>query len=412
VTERFSYLDHLQCPRCQARYPAQAPRNLCHCGSPLLAGYDLDALRAALTPARLASRPPDLWRYHELLPVASAERVVSLGEPMTPLLMLPKLGASLDLADLWIKDDASLPTGTFKARGAAIGVSRAVELGIDRIAMPTNGNAGAAWAAYAAKAGLRCLVVMPEDAPEITRKECVVTGAEVHLVAGRIDDAGKMVARLVAGGEFFDVSTLKEPYRLEGKKTLGLEIAEQLGWRPPDVIVYPTGGGVGLLGIWKALQELRALGWLDGTLPRMVAVQATGCAPIVRAFEAGETVSQPWERSETIAFGITVPKPLGDFLILETLRQSHGRAVAVDDRAILADQAEMARREGRFICPEGAATVSAVRMLRQSGWLRREDRTLLINTGTGLKYPETVTAALPVLRPGEDIRGSTRRSGP
>ncbi len=403
MTDRHSYLERLRCPRCRETHDASRPHNLCACGSPLLAEYDLSQLGRALDPRELVSRPYELWRYHELLPVEDAGAEVRLGEPVTPLVPLAVLGADLDLPGLLLKDEGYLPTGTFKARGAAVGVSRVVELGIDRIAMPTNGNAGAAWAAYAARAGLPCLIVMPEDAPDITRRECVVTGADVFLVNGRINDAGQTVAKVVADGAAFDVSTLKEPYRLEGKKTLGLEIFEQLGWRAPDVIVYPAGGGVGLLGIWKAAKELQQLGWLTGSLPRMVAVQATGCAPLVRAFDAGAEVSEPWVGANTIAFGITVPKAIGDRLILEAVRESQGCAVAVDDPAILAAHAQIARREGRFICPEGAATLAAAQVLRASGWLGRTERVLLINTGTGLKYPGTVSADLRTLEPGQAI---------
>ncbi len=403
MSARHSFLDHLACPRCAATHAAEARHNLCDCGSPLLARYDLAGLGAALSRDALTSRPPDLWRYHELLPVRREEAIVSLGEPMTPLVALPELGRELGLARLAVKDEAPLPTGTFKARGAAVGVSRARELGIDRIAMPTNGNAGAAWAAYAARARMGCVIVMPADAPLINRAECIVTGAELHLVDGLIGDAGAIVARTVAAGDAFDASTLKEPYRLEGKKTLGLEIFEQLGWRAPDVIIYPTGGGVGLLGIWKAAAELRELGWLTGPLPRMVAVQASGCAPIVRAFDRGLAESEPWPRARTIAFGITVPKAIGDVQILDVLRQSRGCAVAVDDDAILRGQAAIGRREGRFICPEGGATVAAARALRHSGWLKGDEQVLLINTGSGLKYPDTVAAELPVMQPEESI---------
>ena len=273
-----------------------------------------------------------MWRYHELLPVTGAGRVVSLGEGMTPLLAMPRLGQAIGVPRLWMKDEGLTPTGTFKARGAAVGVSRAAELGVSGVAMPTNGNAGAAWAAYAARAGLRCLVVMPAAAPSITRAECAAAGAELYLVDGLIGDAGAIVAAALPGRPGYqDVSTLREPYRLEGKKTMGYEIAEQLGWRLPDVIVYPAGGGVGIIGIHKALRELRDLGWVDGKLPRLVAVQASGCAPIVAAFASGAAESQPWPDARTVAFGITVPKALGDFLVLDAVRGTGGTAVAVDD---------------------------------------------------------------------------------
>ena len=404
----FSTLDHLECSRCATRYDATQIQGLCHCGSPLLARYDIERVAALVDRAEIAARPPDLWRYHELLPVGDASRVVSLGEGMTPLLALPRLGAALGLPRLLMKDEGLIPTGTFKARGAAVGVSRAAELGVTSVAMPTNGNAGAAWAVYAARAGLGCLIVMPVDAPVITRAECAVAGAELYLVEGLIGDAGALVtAALPARIGCQDASTLKEPYRLEGKKTMGLEIAEQLGWRLPDVIVYPTGGGVGIIGIYKALLELRELGWVGSPMPRLVAVQAAGCAPIVRAFGAGARQSEPWPDARTVAFGLTVPKALGDFLVLDALYATGGTAVAVDDDALLADQRAVARLEGCFICPEGAACVTAVRQLRDSGWLSVDDEVLLLNTGTGLKYPATVPvtagADVPVLASTDQI---------
>jgi len=302
----YSALSHLDCPRCGARHDADLVQGTCSCGSPLLARYDLD--RVGVCPRDIAGRPPDLWRYHELLPVRAPGRVVSLGEGMTPLIALPRLGRALGVPNLLMKDEGLIPTGTFKARGAAVGISRAAELGVSAIAMPTNGNAGAAWSMYAARAGMRCLVVMPEAAPAITRAECAAAGAELYLVDGLIADAGKLVAGAVASRPGYqDTSTLREPYRIEGKKTMGLEIAEQLGWRLPGVIVYPTGGGVGIIGIYKALRELLELGWVHGDLPRLVAVQATGCAPIVQAFQAGAAASEPWPDAKTVAFGITVP---------------------------------------------------------------------------------------------------------
>jgi threonine synthase len=398
----YSALSHLDCPRCGARHDADQVQGTCSCGSPLLARYDLEQVR--VTPRDIAGRAPDLWRYHELLPVRAASRVVSLGEGMTPLLSLPRLGRALSVPNLLMKDEGLIPTGTFKARGAAVGVSRAAELGVAAIAMPTNGNAGAAWSAYAARARMRSLVVMPAAAPAITRAECAAVGAELYLVDGLIGDAGKLIAAAVAGRPGYqDVSTLREPYRIEGKKTMGLEIAEQLGWRLPGVIVYPTGGGVGIIGIYKALREMLELGWVAGDLPRLVAVQSTGCAPIVRAFQAGAAVSEPWPDAKTVAFGITVPKALGDFLILEALYGTGGIAVAVTDEALLADQREVARLEGTFICPEGAACITAVRELRESGWLSASDEVVVLNTGSGLIYPDTVPSRAPVLPPSGSI---------
>jgi threonine synthase len=394
----FSALDHLDCPRCGAAYDATVLQGTCPAdGSPLLARYELG--RVATSPRDIARRAPDLWRYHELLPVSGAEHVVTLGEGMTPLLPVPRLGAELGLPRLMVKDDGLLPTGSFKARGAAVGVSRAKELGAARIAMPTNGNAGAAWSTYAARAGLHATIAMPVDAPRITRAETVVTGGDLRLVDGLISDAGRLVGAAVRASdqEWFEVATLKEPYRIEGKKTMGLEIAEQLGWRMPDVIVYPTGGGVGVIGIHKALTEARELGWVEGDLPRLVCVQATGCAPIVTAFEAGAEESVLVEDSSTVAFGINVPKALGDFLVLRAVRETHGTAVAVDDVDLLADLALTARLEGMFLCPEGAATVTAARHLAKNGWLSPDDEVVLLNTGAGVIYPDTVTVDVPTL---------------
>jgi threonine synthase len=397
----YSALSHLECARCGTEHDAARVQGLCSCGSPLLARYDLARVAALAGRGEIAARPPDLWRYHELLPVSAAGRVVSLGEGMTPLLPMPRLGEALGVPRLLMKDESLLPTGTFKARGAAVGVSRAAELGVRGVAMATNGNAGAAWAAYAARAGLRSLIVMPSGAPEITYAECSAAGAEVYLVDGVIGDAARLVAAAVPAREGYqDTSTLKEPYRLEGKKTMGFEIAEQLGWRLPGVIVYPTGGGVGIIGIHKALRELAELGCTDGDLPRLVAVQASGCAPVVAAFERGARQSEPWPDPHTVAFGITVPKALGDFLVLDAIYATGGTAIAVADEALLADQREVARLEGSLICPEGAACVAAVRRLRESGWLSQDDEVVVLNTGTGLKYPDRLRPAVRSRWPG------------
>ncbi|MFI7615795.1 threonine synthase [Nonomuraea terrae] len=396
----FSHLSHVECGRCGARHDSERPQNLCvKCGSPLLARYDLEAVRSSVRPEEIAGRAPDLWRYHELLPVRSPASVVTLGEGMTPLLPMARYGARIGLPRLLMKDEGLIPTGSFKARGAAVGVSRAAELGVERLAMPTNGNAGAAWALYGARAGLAATVVMPVDAPEITRRECVASGTDLYLVDGLISDAGRIVGELVAasGGRVFDASTLKEPYRIEGKKTMGIEIAEQLGWRTPDVILYPTGGGVGLIGIHKALAELRELGWLSGPPPRLVAVQAEGCAPIVRAFEQGERESSYWEGANTVAFGINVPKPLGDFLILEALAETSGTAVTVTDEELLAELRQVAALEGTYVCPEGAAAFAAARKLRETGWIAENEEVVVLNTGAGVKYPQTVPVDAPVL---------------
>jgi threonine synthase len=394
----YSALTHLDCSRCGTRHEAGQLQGTCGCGAPLLARYDLDRAASLVKPADIAARPPSLWRYHELLPVTAPDAVISFGEGMTPLIPLPRLGRQIGLPSLLLKDESPLPTATFKARGAAVGVSRAAQLGAAGVAMPTNGNAGAAWAAFCARAGLPFLVAMPADAPSITRSECVAAGAETYVVDGLIGDAGRMLAPAVrARAGWQDVSTLKEPYRLEGKKTIGLEIAEQLGWRVPDVILCPSGGGVGLIGIWKAIAELAELGWIGPAMPRLVAVQAAGCAPIVSAFERDEDVTSPWPDARTAAFGLTVPAPLGGFLVLRAVRETGGTAIAVSDAELLAAQAAAARSEGTWICPEGAACLAAAARLRESGWLAAADEVVVLNTGAGLKYPQTAPTDLPVL---------------
>jgi threonine synthase len=392
-----SFMTHLECPKCHREYDAGVVQHLCECGSPLLVRYDLDAAARHVTPADIGRRAPSLWRYRELLPVQDDANEVSLGEGMTPILPIPRVGAAHDLPRLCLKDEGLLPTGTFKARGAAVGVSRAKELGVGTLALPTNGNAGGAWAIYAARAGIKAVVVMPQLAPEITRKECTIAGADLYLIDGLITDAGRLVGQAVPDTGWYDVSTLKEPYRIEGKKTMGYEIAEQFDWSVPDVILYPTGGGVGLIGIYKALEELRTLGWIGPKLPRLVSVQASGCAPIVKAWRERRVQSDPWPDAQTIAFGINVPKALGDFLVLEALYGTDGCAVEVSDDKILEAQRELGREEGLFVCPEGAATLAAAVQLRQEGWIHPEEQVLLLNTGTGLKYPETVSAQAPLV---------------
>jgi threonine synthase len=394
----FSALSHLECSRTGARYDADRVQGVSEVGAPLLARYDLDAVRGSVTPGDIAVRPHDLWRYHELLPVRDPAHVTTLGEGMTPLLPLPSYGSRIDVPGLLMKDEGMVPTGSFKARGAAVGVSRARELGVTAVAMPTNGNAGAAWSVYAARAGMGSLIVMPVDAPEITRRECVVSGAELYLVDGLINHAGALVKDAVQQRSGYqEVSTLKEPYRIEGKKTMGYEIAEQLGWRVPDVILYPAGGGVGLIGIHKAMLEMRELGWIGERLPRLVAVQSTGCKPIVDAFDAGLDESTLVEGTHTLAFGINVPKALGDFLVLQAVRESGGTAVAVTDEEILAEVTTLATDEGTWVCPEGAACFVAARQLRASGWIGRDEEVVVLNTGTGLKYPDTVAVDVPTL---------------
>ena len=397
------YMSHLECPKCGTSFNPHQINQLCTaCASPLLVRYDMEKIKNNVTKQDLVTRTPDLWRYREFLPLVDEKNKVSLGEGMTPLLALDKLSRKWGVS-LYLKDEGIIPSGTFKSRGAAVGVSRAKELGVKSLAMPTNGNAGAAWAIYSAKADIDAYIVMPVDAPSITRNECAIAGAKLYLVNGLISDAGKIVGRAVAKHDWMDASTLKEPYRIEGKKTMGLEIAEQLNWEVPDVILYPTGGGVGLIGIYKAFRELQQIGWIGEKLPRMVAVQSTGCAPIVKAWEERKAASEFWDNASTLAFGITVPKALGDFLVLDAIYQTNGCAIAVTDEEILKDQAELAATEGTFICPEGAANYSAAKKLMDSGWIKANEKVVLLNTGTGLKYPDTVKVSVPTLQPNEDI---------
>jgi threonine synthase len=398
-----SALSHLDCSKCGTRYDADAPQQLCRCGAPLLARYDLEAAAQTFTRENLAAREASLWRYTELLPVRDPGHRVSLSESMTPMPALRRFGGEIGLTNLHLKDEGALPTGSFKARGAAVGISRAKELGIRRFAMPTNGNAGGAWSAYAARAGMEAYIVMPQSAPAINRLECAMAGAHLWLVDGLISDAGRIVGKAVSQHGLFDASTLKEPYRIEGKKTLGFEIAEQCGWSVPDVILYPTGGGVGLIGIYKALRELHAMGLVSEKMPRMVAVQAQGCAPIVQAYRERKTDSQPWQNAQTIAFGITVPKALGDFLVLEAVYDTGGAAIAVSDEAIVRMQQCLAVAEGFLICPEGAATLAAAQTLREQEWIAPDEFVLAINTGTGLKYADVPYPQPPLLQRDADL---------
>lgn len=398
-------MTHLECSRCGATYDADVLAHLCACGAPLLVRYDLGAV--GLDPGDLRTRVDGgLWRYRELLPVRDPATVVTLGEGMTPLLPVPRLGRALGLPRLLMKDEGVNPTGTFKARGATTGVSRARELGVASIAMPTNGNAGGAWAAYAARAGIELVLCMPTDAPPLSVLESGLAGARASLVRGQISDAGRMIAAAAAQHGWYEAATLKEPYRIEGKKTMGYELAEQLGWRLPDAILYPTGGGVGIIGIHKALLEMAEMGWVRPPFPRLIAVQAAGCAPIVRAFEAGLDESEPWADACTVAQGIRVPKALGDVLVLRAVRETGGTCIAVDDDAILAGLREVALLEGAFICPEGAALVAAARELLGRGHLRTDDEVVLLNTGCGLKYPEVDRVELPVLDVGDALPDS------
>jgi threonine synthase len=386
TAERATFVTHLECSATGERYPADALHNLSRAGKPLIVRYDLDAVGKAFGKAALARRPADFWRYRELLPVRRTQDIVSLGEAVTPLVALPKLSARLG-AEILVKDEGRLPTGSFKARGLALAVSMAKALGVAHMAMPTNGNAGAALAAYASRAGIKTTIFCPQDTPEVNVSEIALQGATVYRVNGLIDDCGRIVAEGSAKAGWFDASTLKEPYRIEGKKTMGLELAEQLGWDLPDVILYPTGGGTGLIGMWKAFAELAAIGFIGGKRPRMVAVQAAGCAPMVRAFEAGAEHAPRWEDAHTIAAGIRVPQAIGDFLILRAVRESGGFAIAVPDAAITAAIDEVAREEGLLLCPEGAATYAALKQSLADGRIRRDEQVVLFNCATGLKYP-------------------------
>ena len=387
TAERPTFVTHLECSATGARYPADELHNLSRERKPLIVRYDLDGVKKALSKEALARRPGDLWRYRELLPVRRARDIVSLGEPVTPLLALPRLAEGLHAGEILVKDESRLPTGSFKARGVALAVSMAKAFGVAHMAMPTNGNVGAALSAYASRAGIKTTIFCPADTPEVNVREIALQGARVYRVNGLIDDCGKIVAEGVAKLGWFDTSTLKEPYRIEGKKTMGLELAEQLGWQLPDVILYPTGGGTGLIGMWKAFAELEAIGFIGAKRPRMVAVQAAGCAPIVRAYEAGEEHAPRWEDAHTVAAGIRVPQAIGDFLILRAVRESGGFAIAVKDEAITAAVDEVARREGFLLCPEGAATYAALKQGLADGRIRRDARAVLFNCATGLKYP-------------------------
>ena len=389
---RYSWLTHLECGACGAEHDATKLQNVCtHCGKPLLARYDLKGAGETLTIESLRARRSDLWRYAEVLPVGDVANIVCLGEGSTPLVPAPRLGAELGVEALHIKDESGNPTQSFKARGMAVAVSRAKELGAAKVAAPSAGNAAGALAAYAARAGLEAYLFMPRDTPRANVIESTFIGAHVRLVDGLITDCGAEVARGRDSEGWFDVSTLKEPYRVEGKKTLGYELAEQLGWILPDVIVYPTGGGTGLIGMWKAFAEMEELGWIGSERPRMISVQAEGCAPIVRAFESGARFADEFPNAATIASGLRVPKAIGDFLILDALRESGGAAVAVSDTELVQGARDIARLEGIFACPEGGACVPAVRRLVASGAIKPDDRVVIFNTAAGVKYLDTYT---------------------
>lgn len=385
---------HLECSLCGKRREPNAPANLCECGGPLLVRYDLDVIRHRWRRREVASGPASMWRYAPVLPPAP-EYIVSLGEGWTPLIRTRRLGARIGAENLWVKDEGLNPTASFKARGLSCAISMCKELGIERVAIPSAGNAASALAAYAAAAGLEAHIFMPQDVPQSNYLECKAYGANVTLVDGLISDCGRIVAERGPAEGWFDVSTLKEPYRIEGKKTMGYEVAEQMDWELPDAIFYPTGGGVGLIGMWKAFAEMEKLGWIGGRRPKMVAVQAEGCQPVVRAYEANEQRSTFFEGARTVAAGLRVPKPLGDFLVLQGVRESCGTAIAVSDDEMLDAGVQLASDEGIYAAPEGAACVAAARHLIASGFLKPTDRIVLYNTGSGLKYPEAYSTRFP-----------------
>jgi threonine synthase len=396
------FVTHLECANCRERYAANQAHGLCvKCQKPLWVRYDLDAVRSAFAKSDLDGRAATMWRYRELLPIHDAENVVSLGETMTPLLPAPRLAAAFGMRELLVKDESRLPTGSFKARGMAMAVTKARDFGISRVAAPTAGNAGGAMAAYAARAGMESYVFMPQDTPIINAKECWLAGAKTFYVNGLINDCGRIVGEGKAKKDWFDLSTLKEPYRIEGKKTMGLELAEQLDWQLPDVILYPTGGGTGLIGMWKAFAELEHLGWLKSSRkPRMICCQSEGCAPIVRAFENGQRFAPKFENAATIASGVRVPVAVGDFMILDAIRASGGTAIAVPEDAIEPWMGKAIALEGLSICPETAVCFAALKTLLARGDVSTDDRIVVFNTGAAQKYPEAVHEQIPLL----DIR--------
>ncbi len=377
-----SYLQHLECSRCNETYPHTIPQNVCNsCGKPLLARYALEQLSGKWTRDTLLSRPASLWRYSELLPISNPTDIVTLGETMTPLIHTKTLGARFGLPEVWVKDESRLPTGSFKARGLAMAVSKAKSLGLTQLAIPSAGNAATALAAYAAAAGITAHIFMPQDTPAFNKETCQLSGANVTLIDGLITDAGRIVADQKTREGWFDVSTLKEPYRVEGKKTMGFELAEQFEWELPDVIIYPTGGGTGIVGMWKGFAELEAIGWIGKKRPRFISVQSTGCAPIVKAWKEGATEATPWADAHTVASGLRVPQAIGDFLILAAIRKSNGAAVAVTDDAIREAMQLLPTTEGLLTCPEGAATVAALKQLVSDGRIESSERVVLFNTG-------------------------------
>jgi threonine synthase len=391
----MSTVSHLECSVCGQRREAAKIHTLCECGGPLLVRYDLEKTRAMWNRESLAGAPASMWRYAPVLPVRDPQHIVSLGEGLTPVLKASRIGATLGANDLWVKDEGLNPTGSFKARGLSCAISMCVELGISKVAIASAGNAGSALAAYAAAAGIESHIFMPRDVPQSNYTECRAYGAHVTLVDGLISDCARIVTERKDAEGWFDISTLKEPYRIEGKKTMGYEVAEQFGWTLPGAIFYPTGGGVGLIGMWKAFEELEALGWISNARPKMIAVQAAGCQPVVRAFENGELKSTYWENAHTVAAGLRVPKPLGDALSLTAVRESGGTAIAVGDEELLDASVQLAASTGIFPAPEGGACVAALKKLLANGFLKPEERIVLYNTGTGLKYLEAFSTRFP-----------------
>lgn len=392
---------HLECSLCNRKYEAGKPWNLCECGGPLLVRYNLQQLKAQWDRNSIANGPNSMWRYAPILPVAKASSIVSLGEGMTPILSAPRTGKRIGANHLLIKDEGLNPTGSFKARGLSCAVSMCVELGLNRLAIPSAGNAASALACYAAAGGLEAYIFMPQDVPQSNFIECKAYGASVTLVNGLISDCGRIVGERKAAGGWFEVSTLKEPYRIEGKKTMGYEVAEQLGWELPDVIFYPTGGGVGMIGMWKAFHEMEALGWIGSKRPKMIAVQAEGCQPVVRAFQEGAERSRFYDGATTVASGLRVPKPLGDFLVLQAVRESGGTAIAISDRDLVDAGIQLATEDGIFAAPEGSACVVAAERLLKEGFLKADDRIVIYNTGSGLKYLEAYSTRFPRNAAGE-----------
>lgn len=392
---------HLECSVTGTRYDAGKVWNLSETGWPLLVRYDLQSAKRNWNRDWITSGPDSMWRYAPVLPVRNPTSIVSLGEGMTPLIRTSRLGTKLGCTDLWVKDEGINPTGSFKARGLSCAVSMAKELGIRKLAIPSAGNAASAMAAYAAAAGMEAHIFMPRDVPQSNYIECKSFGAHVTLVDGLISDCAKIVADRKDAEGWFDVSTLKEPYRIEGKKTMGYEVAEQFQWRLPDVIFYPTGGGVGMIGMWKAFAEMEALGWIGSARPKMIAVQAEGCQPVVRAFEQGKERSEFWQNATTVSSGLRVPKPLGDYLVLQAVRESGGTAIAVSDEESLDAGVELATQDGIFAAPEGAACIAALKKLLDNGFLKKDERIVIYNTGAGLKYLEAYSTRFPRYAGGE-----------